>query len=357
MPPPPQPPQDRYDVYQRPPSRSTSNNSSYGADVQPYDYKPYPQSNTTRPSYPQKDIRRISSHQSSGVVRRSSHSSQDRDYYSFGDTSFENTRNSSNPPPQRSFSNSSQNHYPINKRTSPSKSYPASTVPPPDGFKDIYPPRSYPYPTNPFPRDPNEAFYNDGFDQHRSSSSSHSSHRRKHRYPSGSGSKTSLSRPSTVKRNTSNQNEEAETKKETKLIKRPGLNRQHSITAQRLKEAQRKKEQEQLVGDYRRQERPTKAFHRQHSLAGHKLTVDDSYLESPPPTTIFSEETESPKEELIEPLLFKTSDLNENLDVEDITRLDDDIQDISHATKGIDLGNSPNRLQRPAALNIKNRMT
>lgn len=368
MPPPPKPPHERYDAYQRPASRSTSNNSAYGSGIQPYDYKSHPQSSAPRSSYPPESFRRSLPHpQSSGVARRSSHSShsshssQDRNLYSFGDTSFDNGRSSSNPPPQRSYSNTSQNHYQMNKRSSPSKQYPQSTVsPPPDGFNDPYAPKPYPYPTNP----PNDAYYNDGYDpisnstrNHHSSSSSstsYSSHRRKHRYPSGgNGIKaTGLARPSTVKRATSNQNEEAETKKETKLIKRPGLNRENSITAYRLKEAQRKKETGQLQGDdgYPVQQRPTKSVNRQHSLAGHKLTVDDTYLENPPSTTIFSEETDDTKEEPIEPLLFK-------IDAEELANLDDDIQDISHATKGIDLGNSPNSLKRPPTLNIRNRMT
>eukprot|EP00594_Rhizosolenia_setigera_P000556 CAMPEP_0178943728 /NCGR_PEP_ID=MMETSP0789-20121207/2749_1 /TAXON_ID=3005 /ORGANISM="Rhizosolenia setigera, Strain CCMP 1694" /LENGTH=696 /DNA_ID=CAMNT_0020623357 /DNA_START=132 /DNA_END=2222 /DNA_ORIENTATION=+ len=50
-------------------------------------------------------------------------------------------------------------------------------------------------------------------------------------------------RPSTVKRATSNQNEEADTKKESKMRKKPGLNREHSITARRLHEEQKQREE------------------------------------------------------------------------------------------------------------------
>ena len=41
-----------------------------------------------------------------------------------------------------------------------------------------------------------------------------------------------------VKLNTSNQNEQAETKKDTKLIKRPGLNCENSLIARKLREEQ-----------------------------------------------------------------------------------------------------------------------
>lgn len=169
-------------------------------------------------------------------------------------------------------------------------------------------------------------------------------------------STTRLDRPSTVKRATSNQNEEAATKKETKLIKRPGLNREHSITAYNLKIAQREKEMNtrnaESIGITRKER-----IHRHHSLAANKLDIDEHFLEEPISKTIFSTDDNDKNDDLeplqtkIDPFAFSEPEIKKDV-------LEDDLQHIERRASEIDLGQTTSpSLERPSTISLKNRMS
>jgi len=184
-------------------------------------------------------------------------------------------------------------------------------------------------------------------------------------FPKKSSTSSSLVRPSTVKRATSNQNEEAETKKDTKLIKRPGLNREHSITAFRLREAQRHAKKHSsssspppqlssscspLEDNHRRRH-----HHRRRSRSNDDCTTTTT-------TNIVIGES------LKEALYFKDDDdlcvMGPSTNTEEfkIQEVDDvvidrEISSLSHATNGINLDHSPKSLEKPPALQSENRMS
>jgi len=171
-----------------------------------------------------------------------------------------------------------------------------------------------------------------------------------------------LGRPMMVKRNTSNQNEQAETKKDTKLIKRPGLNRENSLIARKLREEQERKRNSLSPKGGRNYDTTTHdaedpisindsdpevvqlrssnisvSFQRQHSLAGHKL--NDSYLTDGITGNVFSD----------------NSDDDEDLDKDRMLHDDEDILGLSLSTNEIDLGQSSS-LEKPSAIKASNRV-
>ena len=143
---------------------------------------------------------------------------------------------------------------------------------------------------------------------------------------------SSLSKPTRIKRDTSNQNEEASTKKDIKMIKRPGLNREHSITAQRLREAQQKK-----TSNY---ESSTRENHDSGHLTHARL--DDNFSKN-----MFLPSADDAKE-----LPFDQLELEDKFNND--LPIDDDIQNLSYATNEIDLGaKSP---EKPPTLKKKDRL-
>lgn len=355
-------------------TRSASSNNSYSANVHPSDY------NYQKPSKPYQFEKNLNT----------SHGNNQRNTYYPPGPSFDNNqpphshgssyRSSPNHQshmgqPMQSSSSSSNSHYERENRSSTPhrhdsnpKNMPTDTYRPP--YQQIIPDsrvaQPYPYAVEghksnrhvhapplateqtdqfPFPNPHHVENISNRKVRHSSRSSDYN-HDRNHQ------SNSRLARPSTIKRNTSNQNEQADTKKETKLIKRPGLNREHSITAARLREDYQKKvspskERRHELDNHR-------SLFREHSLAANKLT--DSNVIDPIPKDIFSNASDV-NESSSEPLLFNDSDLNENVISENIAALDDDIRNISHATKEIDLGTSSKKLEKPSTLKPVNRMS
>lgn len=158
-------------------------------------------------------------------------------------------------------------------------------------------------------------------------------------------------RPCHVKRATSNQNEEKDTKKDTKMVKRAGLNREHSITAFKLREAYRDKERiladneilkkENHVSQYERDSerktpkanktsnRPSNLTQRDHSLALNKLyeaSVGDHVSED-----IFASLDEDAFDALEDGDKQKSKVIEPDLEHENV------IKKLSYATNEIDL--------------------
>jgi hypothetical protein len=148
---------------------------------------------------------------------------------------------------------------------------------------------------------------------------------------------SSLSKPTRIKRDTSNQNEEATTKKDIKMIKRPGLNREHSITAQRLREAQQKK-----TLNY---ESSTRGNYDSGHLSHARLDDEFSMNMFVPSTDLLNDSKEQ--------LPFDQSELEDKFNND--LPIDDDIQNLSYATNEIDLGaKSP---EKPPTLKKKDRLS